>query len=127
MKRIEVAVGVIFNDRGEVLIGQRTVADEYLGKWEFPGGKLEAGESVEHALVRELREELGITVMNSNHLLILDHDYPDRQVRLHVRTVDSYQGQPVSAEQQALQWIEPEALQGIDFLAGNQPIIQKLL
>ena len=58
MKRIEVAVGIVFNTLGQVLVGQRTVADQYLGKWEFPGGKIESGESVTQALRRELQEEL---------------------------------------------------------------------
>lgn len=127
MARIEVAVGIIVNAAGQVLVGQRTVEDQYLGKWEFPGGKLEQGESADTALVRELREELAIEVLASTPLLILEHDYPDRRVRLHVRTVTAYQGEPASAEQQALQWIEPSALQTLDFLAGNQPIIEALL
>jgi len=74
IKRIEVAVGIIFNQAGEVLIGQRTVQDQYLNKWEFPGGKLETGESAKAALRRELFEELTIEVEDCEHLMVVEHD-----------------------------------------------------
>jgi len=127
IKRIEVAVGIIFNQAGEVLIGQRTVQDQYLNKWEFPGGKLEAGESAKAALRRELFEELTIEVEDCEHLMVVEHDYPDRQVRLYVQKVTHFSGEPTGAEQQALRWIDPKDLANVDFLAGNQVIIDRLL
>lgn len=127
MKRIEVAVGVMFNDQGQVLVGQRIVQDQYFEKWEFPGGKLEVGESPTQALARELKEELSIDVQSSQELMTLDHDYPDRQVRLYVRTVDAYSGQATSSEGQAIKWVALSALQELDFLQGNQPMIERLL
>jgi len=127
IKRIEVAVGIIFNQAGEVLIGQKTVQDQYLNKWEFPGGKLEAGESAKAALRRELFEELTIEVEDCEHLMVVEHDYPDRQVRLYVQKVTHFSGEPTGAEQQALRWIDPKDLANVDFLAGNQVIIDRLL
>lgn len=126
MKRIEVAVGIVFNDRSQVLVGQRTVKDLYFEKWEFPGGKLELGETVAQALRREFKEEIGIDVLASEHLLDLEHDYPDRQVRLHIHTITDYSGQVRGLEGQALQWVAIDELNQLDFLAGNQAIIEAL-
>lgn len=127
MKRIEVAVGLILEDNGRVLVGQRTVRDRYFGKWEFPGGKLEIGESAEQALVRELHEEIGIEVRQLESLMTLEHDYPDRKVRLHVLRVSEFNGKVTSREGQALKWLHPSDLGELDFLEGNQPIIEQLI
>jgi len=93
MKRIEVAVGVVYNHLDEVLVGQRVVKDLYFDKWEFPGGKLEQGESVEQAIQREFEEETGIKVLSSRPLMLVEHDYPDRHVRLHVHTIREFEGE----------------------------------
>jgi 8-oxo-dGTP diphosphatase len=127
MKRIEVAVGIVFNTLGQVLVGQRTVADQYLGKWEFPGGKIESGESVTQALRRELQEELEIELEHSEDFMTLEHDYSDRNVRLSIQIVTQYSGQPQGAEGQALQWCNLTELDRLDFLSGNQLIIDKLI
>ena len=127
MKRIKVAVGIIFNTHGQVLIGQRTVKDAYFQKWEFPGGKLEHGESVQLALSRELKEELGIEVLVSEEYMTLKHDYPDRHVHLSVCLIKEFSGDVVGQEGQALRWVAPEELLNLDFLKGNQAIIKKLL
>lgn len=122
MKRIQVAVGVI--QKGDkVLIGQRCVQDQYFQKWEFPGGKLEQGESALSALKRELSEELGIEVLQALSLIRIDHDYPDRQVALHVFWVGDFLGEPKGAEGQAIKWISPEHCYKEDFLAANEPIV----
>ena len=125
--RIEVAVGIVFNSEQQVLVGQRVVKDRYFAKWEFPGGKLEVGESVEQALKREFREEAGIELGNSVPFMQIDHDYPDRQVRLYVRTVKEFEGQVKSLEGQALKWVPIAALPEIDFLQGNKIMIDELL
>jgi 8-oxo-dGTP diphosphatase len=127
MKRIEVAVGIVYNQAGHVLVGQRVVRDMYFGKWEFPGGKLEQGESSELALEREFREEVGIHIIRSRPLMLLEHDYPDRHVRLHVRVVEEYQGEVQSLEGQAIKWVAPMELKGLDFLQGNQSILDALI
>ena len=126
MKRIEVAVGVLFNEEGQVLIGQRTVKDNYYQKWEFPGGKLETGETPQQALVREFDEEIGILINQSEDLMLLEHDYPDREVRLHVQVIKGYSGEISAMEGQALKWIDLTELSNIDFLSGNTPIVEKL-
>ena len=127
MKRIDVAVGLVFDQAGRVLVGQRTLNDRYVGKWEFPGGKLEPGESPSLALARELHEELGIYVTQSEPWTVLEHDYPDRQVRLHVLRVLAYSGTAAPREAQPLRWLAPAKIQQLDFLQGNQPIIERLL
>ena len=127
MKRLEVAVGILNDSLGRVLVGQRIVRDDYFEKWEFPGGKFESGEGAQQALTRELREELGIEVHACEELMLLEHNYPDRKVRLHVLQVTDYAGEARSIEGQAIQWLALSELQNIDFLAGNQPIIERLL
>lgn len=126
MKRIEVAVGVVFNHLGEVLVGQRVVKDLYFEKWEFPGGKLEQGETPEQALVREFLEETGIQIRLSKPLMLVEHDYPDRHVRLHVHTINEFSGDVHGLEGQTLKWVSLDALFELDFLQGNQVILDKL-
>lgn len=126
MKRIEVAVGIIQNEKAQVLINQRIVKDRYFRKWEFPGGKLELGETAQQALNRELEEELGIFVESSKELMLLEHDYSDRKVRLHVLYVIKYSGEPQGKEGQAIRWSELSQLSDFDFLAGNKAIIDTL-
>jgi len=127
MKRIEVAVGVLFNSQGQVLIGQRTVKDSYYQKWEFPGGKLEAGELPQDALVREFSEEVGIEISLSEDFMVLEHDYPDRHVKLYVQLIKDYVGDVWAMEGQALRWVQLKELADIDFLKGNQEITQALI
>ena len=127
MKRIEVAVGVLFNKQGEVLIGQRVVKDNYYQKWEFPGGKLEQGESPQGALIREFREEVGIEIASSENFMVLEHNYPDRHVRLHVQIIKKFSGCASPMEGQALKWLALGDLGSVDFLQGNQAIVDALI
>ena len=126
MRRIEVAVGVVYNQQGLVLVGQRIVKDMYFQKWEFPGGKLEAGETVEQALIREFQEETGICILSSRPIMLVEHDYPDRHVRLHVHTITDFDGSVESKEGQALKWVSLQELSKLDFLQGNQVILERL-
>ncbi|VVE37605.1 8-oxo-dGTP diphosphatase [Pandoraea nosoerga] len=103
----EVAVGVMVRPDGAVLLGQRPAGKPYAGYWEFPGGKLEAGESVAAALARELHEELGVTVQRCAPWRVLEHDYPHAYVRLHFCKVTAWQGEPHGKEGQALAWEHP--------------------
>jgi 8-oxo-dGTP diphosphatase len=105
MKLTEVAVGVLIRADGAVLYGQRPAGKPYAGWWEFPGGKLEAGESVEQALRRELFEELGIDVTHSVPWVVRTFVYPHAHVRLHFQQVLQWNGEPSSKEMQSLRWL----------------------
>lgn len=100
----EVAVGILLRADGRFLLAQRPVGKPYAGYWEFPGGKLEAGESVETALARELEEELGIDIAASEAWRVLEHDYPHAYVRLYFRKIWRWRGTPRGREGQALLW-----------------------
>lgn len=127
MPRVHVAVGVIVNRRGEILISQRHADSHQGGLWEFPGGKVEPGESVVEALQRELQEELGIEVRGSRPLLEVVHDYADKQVRLDVWLIDQFTGNANGQEGQPLRWCIPAELPRFDFPAANQPIVEACL
>jgi len=109
-------VGVVYNELGQVLVGQRVVKDLYFKKWEFPGGKVEKGETTEAALRREFIEEVGIELGPCTFLMLVEHDYPDRKVRLHVHTVRSFSGTIQPLEGQALKWVGMKELAELDFI-----------
>lgn len=123
MKRVHVAAGVIRSSDGHVLIARRPLDKHQGGFWEFPGGKVEAGETAETALARELAEELGISVTASRPLIQVSHDYPDKQLLLDVWEVLAFSGEPHGAEGQPLAWVDPEELPGFSFPAANRPIV----
>ncbi len=120
---LHVAVGVIRNPFGEVLISRRPDHVHQGGLWEFPGGKREPGETIERALARELREELGIEVAVAEPLIQIRHRYPERQVLLDVFEVTAFTGIPQSREGQPLRWVHPGALRHYDFPAADRPIL----
>ena len=124
----EVAVGVLVQPDGRYLLAQRPAGKPYEGYWEFPGGKLEAGESVEDALARELHEELGIAVTACHRWHTLEHDYPHAYVRLYFCMVTGWTGEPHSKEGQAFVWqhlpvevapLLPAALPVLELLAKD--------
>lgn len=121
--RLHVAAAVIRSPEGLVLIARRPEDKHQGGLWEFPGGKVEAGESVEAGLARELREELGIRVDQARPLIQIRHDYPDRQVLLDVWEVTAFSGEPHGAEGQPLAWVAPRELPNLAFPAANIPIV----
>lgn len=101
-KVTEVAVGVLLRPDGAVLLADRPPGKPYAGYWEFPGGKIEAGETVEHGLARELHEELGIDIGPVMPWVTFEFDYPHAYVRLHFCRVHDWRGTPVSREGQNL-------------------------
>lgn len=123
---VHIAVGVLTNGRGEVLICQRPPHKLYPGEWEFPGGKVEAGESVEAALRRELHEELQIEVRRTRPLICLQYVYPELSVELDTWLVTAYVGTPRSTEHPASAWVAPHDLPRRKLLAADQPIVNAL-
>lgn len=122
MKRILVAAAVIRRD-GKILIAQRPLDKHQGGLWEFPGGKVEDGEPVQQALVRELEEELGITVTASRPLIRITHDYPDKSVCLDVWEVSDFRGEAHGREGQPVRWVSESELGDYEFPAANHPIL----
>ena len=122
----DVAVGIVFDRDGRVLLGQRPAGKPYAGWWEFPGGKLEPGESVADALARELHEELGIRVLSSRPWIVREHSYPHARVRLHFRQVFHWRGEPVAREGQAFGWTRPDAIAHEPLLPATVPILGML-
>jgi len=121
-----VVAGALFNRAGEVLIAQRPVGKTLAGRWEFPGGKVDAGESERGALTRELREELGIEVLSARPRMRLTHAYEDREVELSLWIVESFLGEPRPLDAQSLKWVSPAALAAEDILEADQPFIEAL-
>jgi 8-oxo-dGTP diphosphatase len=96
------------------------------GRWEFPGGKIDAGESELEALRRELEEELGVVLHDAERLLELSHEYPERRVELCMWHVIRYSGEPQSLDGQALKWVDPAELEREDLLEADRPIVAAL-
>lgn len=106
-KHTEVAVGILLRGPavgGEMLLTSRPEGKPYAGYWEFPGGKLEAGETVEQALRRELEEELGVVIGKAEIWKVTEHDYPHALVRLHWCRVTEWTGEFEMREGQQMQW-----------------------
>jgi len=120
---LHVAVGVIRNSLGAILVARRHEHSHQGGLWEFPGGKVEPGESVLDGLRRELKEELSIEVESAKPLIKIAHDYGDKQVLLDVWRVDAFRGQAQGAENQPIRWVSPDDLAKLDFPAANKPIV----
>jgi mutator protein MutT len=118
--------GALVDAAGRILIAQRPAPKHMAGFWEFPGGKLELGEARGAGLARELREELGIEVIDAHPLIRLRHRYPDRHVLLDIWRVRAFGGEPTGRDGQALQWCEAEALPGANLLPADRPAITAL-
>ncbi len=120
---IHVAAAVIRDSHGRILIAKRPAHVHMGNLWEFPGGKLEAGESARDALVRELREELDIEVTDAEPLIQIHHDYTDKSVRLDVWTVSEFTGNASGREGQEVRWVAAAELINYSFPAANYPIV----
>jgi 8-oxo-dGTP diphosphatase len=130
----DVAVGILLRD-GLVLACRRKRTVRYPLKWEFPGGKIETGEDASGALIRELREELGIEAQPGGTLLTHEWDYSEGSPRADSEDVfrvtyfivHRFTGEPVNRSFEEIQWVTPEELENFDVLAGNREAISLLL
>jgi len=120
-----VAVGVIVSNE-QVYVTYRNKNQHQGEKWEFPGGKVEAGETAVEALKRELFEEVGIIVLNQTELSTIEFDYADKQVKLEVFIVDQFQNEPQPQESQAAKWVNIKELDSSVFPKANVKIIELL-
>ena len=126
-KHVEVVAGLIFRD-GRLLACQRHESGTFPLKWEFPGGKVEVGESDVDALRRELREELGIDVREAEQIFQHRHVYPDGpEVWLRFFRILSHDGEMQNLVFQRIEWVELLELEQLEFLAGDRPLIRRLL
>jgi 8-oxo-dGTP diphosphatase len=123
---VRVAAGVIERADGHVLLAQRPPGKAYEGYWEFPGGKLEPGESAEAALARELREELGITVRDASPWLVQEFVYPHAHVELDFFRVRRWEGEFVGHDGQAFTWQDPSAIDVAPLLPANARVMAAL-
>jgi mutator protein MutT len=123
---IHVAAGVLVDRSGRVLIAQRPPGKHLAGAWEFPGGKLEAGEESVQGLKRELREEIGIEIDRPRPLLRLRHTYSYGDVLLDVWVIRRFRGEPRSLDGQALRWCSRRELETADLLPADRPIVGAL-
>lgn len=121
-----VAAAVILRADGAVLLAQRPAGKPYAGYWEFPGGKLEPGESPRDALARELVEELGIVVRRAAPWIVQEHVYPHAHVELHFFRVFAFDGEPVGHDGQAFSWQRPGAFDVAPLLPANTRVLAAL-
>jgi len=123
---VDVAVAVLIRSDGAVLLAQRPKSKIYPGFWEFPGGKVEPGEPVADALMREIREELGVEIELAYPWITRAYTYPHARVRLHFYRVYVWRGEPRALEHTAVVWERPEAIRVAPLLPANGPVLRGL-
>lgn len=127
MKKLQIAAGIIRNAQDEIFITQRSADAHMASKWEFPGGKIESGESPGQAMIRELVEETGIQVTEYRLFDTIEHQFPDRHISLWFYLVEQWQGEPWGKEGQPGRWVKRSELLADEFPPANAAIIEKLI
>lgn len=127
MKILHISTGIIRNSQNEIFITQRAADSHMALKWEFPGGKIEAGENAEQAVIRELEEEVGIIATSPVLFDKLEYQFPDRHITLWFWLIECWEGQPWGKEGQPGRWVSQHALLAEDFPPANEPVINKLI
>jgi 8-oxo-dGTP diphosphatase len=122
----QIGVAVIWNPTGQILIDKRKAGGTMGGLWEFPGGKIEPGETVAECIVREIREELAIEITVGEHLITIEHTYPAFQITLIVHHCQHISGIPQSIESDEIRWVNVNDLASYQFPAANLAIIQAI-
>lgn len=126
MRVVLVAIGIILRER-QVLICQRVGKDAFSGLWEFPGGKVEAGESPAAALLRELREELDVDVELTGELTSIEHEYAHARVQLMPYLCRLTSGVPRPLASARLEWVDVQRLRDYPFPAANSRLIEQVI
>jgi 8-oxo-dGTP diphosphatase len=126
MQHFHVAAGILRNTGGQVLITERIEAGPYRDLWEFPGGKIHAGETALVALKRELLEEIGIKATTVEPFMNLTHEYPDRTVELEFFDVTEWSGVPTGLEGQQIRWVNISDLRANELLPADIAVIKEL-
>lgn len=122
---IKVAVAIIIDEKQRILVTQRPLHASHGGYWEFPGGKLEANELAEQALIREIKEEVGLDVLKHEFLGEVHHQYAERSVQLFIFLVTQFSGSPTCIEGQlAMKWIHQNELNPDEFPEANREVMQ---
>lgn len=122
-KRLEVAAAIILR-AGRILVCSRPRGSALAEFWEFPGGKAEPGETLREALIREIREELALEIVPRESFWRLDHDYPDKSVRVTFFFADPADpmAEPVARDDQEMSWVTPDELGSVRFLPADLPV-----
>ncbi|WP_444886939.1 8-oxo-dGTP diphosphatase MutT [Microbulbifer sp. JMSA008] len=123
---IHVAVGVVRRSDGKILIARRPDHLHMGGRWEFPGGKVELGETVQQALTRELLEEVAIEVEQLQPLVEIQHEYAEKTVLLDTWQVTAFSGEAQGREGQETAWVAVQELNNYQFPDANQAIIETI-
>ena len=126
MKQISVSAGILINNDNQILLSQRTADKSFPGQWEFPGGKIESLETAHEALIRELKEELGIDIDNSYLFKRIEHYYDSFTANIEFFLVDSWSGELSGEEGQLVRWFSVRDLRDLPILAADNPVIEEL-
>lgn len=120
------AVAALIMRDDKLLVAERPEGKPYAGYWEFPGGKVEEGETGQQAIQRELHEEIGINATEMQHWFEHLHAYPDKTVLLELWRIDGFEGEPQSLENQELRWVNYDEILHLQLLEGNLEILSKI-
>lgn len=122
----QIGVAVINNQQGQILIDRRKATGEMGGLWEFPGGKIEVGETIEECIKREVKEELDIEIQVGDRLTTITHVYKTFNVTLYVHNCQYLSGKPQPLECEEIHWVEPAQMNQYQFPQANTQIINLL-
>ena len=125
MKKVEVVAAVIQKDN-KIFCAQRNLSKSMGGKWEFPGGKIEIGETREEALVREIREELDSDIVVDKYLMTVEHDYPTFHITMHAYLCTLEKGELILKEHNDSIWLTKEELLSLDWADADKPRVYKI-